>query len=92
MMEELFNLDKYLVRTAILAILALVSGIFITHKIIGPIFRIKKAFREISEGNYDVYINLRPGDEFFDMGKEINELAAALKRLDSSSDSKKKSS
>jgi nitrogen fixation/metabolism regulation signal transduction histidine kinase len=39
------------------------AGIVVTHKIVGPIFKMKRLLREVGEGNFKVQGRLRKGDE-----------------------------
>lgn len=53
-------------------------SIFITHKIAGPVFRMKKVAREIAGGDLNARIKLRNGDDLQDMAEDINYLAAQI--------------
>ncbi len=47
-------------------------GLFFSHKIAGPVYKIEKSVREISEGNLALKIKLRKGDEFWSLANIIN--------------------
>lgn len=53
-------------------------GIFISHKIVGPILVLKKNLRQISEGNYNIVMQLRKNDEFQDLKDHFNQMVSAL--------------
>jgi len=55
-------------------------GIFISHKMVGPILVLKKNLRQISEGNYNVVMRLRKNDEFQDIKDHFNQMASALQK------------
>jgi methyl-accepting chemotaxis protein len=54
-------------------------SIFVTHKIAGPLYRLKKTISEITNGNLDVKVNLRKGDDLKDLAEHVNMLAEELK-------------
>ena len=49
-------------------------GILLSHGVAGPLFRFKKIFREIRDGNLDARIVLRPKDELQDVAAIFNEM------------------
>ncbi len=62
---------------AVIALFGYVS-IFFSHKIAGPIYRIKMALREMAAGNYSNRITLRKGDELVDVAEHINALSEII--------------
>lgn len=54
-------------------------SIFITHKIAGPLYRLKKSLSEINEGNLEVKVKLRKGDDLKDLAEHVNMLAEELR-------------
>jgi len=64
---------------AVLAVLIFIFAIFISHRIAGPIYRIKSVIRAIGEGNLDAPVYLRKNDELHDLAEEINKLQESLK-------------
>ena len=54
-------------------------SIFITHKIAGPLYRMKKSISEIIKGNLDVKVNLRKRDDLKDLAEHVNMLAEELR-------------
>jgi len=54
-------------------------SIFITHKIAGPLYRLKKSLSMIVEGNLDVKVKLRKGDDLKDLAEHFNMLAEELR-------------
>ena len=53
-------------------------SIFITHKIAGPLYRLKKSLAMIVKGNLDVKVKLRKGDDLKDLAEHFNMLAEEL--------------
>ncbi len=58
--------------------LVAVLGLFISHKTAGPMFKFRKIFKEISNGNRAARIILRPGDDFQDVATAFNEMMDQL--------------
>lgn len=54
-------------------------SIFISHKIAGPLFRLKKSLDKITQGDLDVVIKLRKWDDLKDLAEHINMLVAELR-------------
>ena len=56
-----------------------VMGIFITHKMVGPIFVLKRDLQKLGQGKLGFTMNLRKRDEFQDMKACFNETIQALR-------------
>jgi methyl-accepting chemotaxis protein len=63
---------------AIILIYAVVS-IFISHKVAGPLFRLKRSLAMIAAGNLDIVIRLRKWDDLKDLAEHINLLTEELR-------------
>ncbi len=59
-------------------IITFFSGLIFSHRMAGPIFRIKRTLLEIAEGNLHEYIRLRKKDDFKSMAEVINSLKDSL--------------
>ncbi len=68
-----------LLRLLFLTPLVALIGLFLSNKIAGPIYRIKKSVKSVKAGNYDSMIKLREKDELHDLADEINSLVYKLK-------------
>ena len=55
-------------------------GILLTHKVAGPLVRIHAALTQMANGNFDVHMTLRKGDELIELAETVNYLAAFLRR------------
>lgn len=95
--------QRTIMTTLVTVLLALVvaiglAGIMITHKIAGPIFKMKRQIRELGEGSLKMPSKLRKGDELVDFfqafedtvkslrerqAKEIEQLDEAVKEAES---------
>jgi hypothetical protein len=60
--------------TALFPLLCFGWGVYHSHRIAGPIYRIRFVISEILEGNKSRRISLRPNDEFQDLAQDINKL------------------
>lgn len=56
-----------------------VAGIVVTHKVAGPIFKMKKHLGEVSEGKYQVPWSLRKGDELVEFFEAFRTMVVALR-------------
>lgn len=48
------------------------TSVFITHKMAGPVYRLKRILAEVSRGNLDITIRLRKKDDLKDLAEGIN--------------------
>ncbi len=71
----------YLFRFSLLLIIALFVGIYISHKIIGPIHRLEGAVKKMGEGDLSQHIFLRRGDEFAKLSQNLNILIEKFRQL-----------
>jgi len=58
--------------------LIFIMGLFFSHRIAGPVYRIEKTLREIIKGDLSLRIKLRDGDELIDLADMINSLTENL--------------
>ncbi len=56
-------------------------GTWFTHKVIGPVARIRRAMSEIARGNLDCEITLRDGDFLRAHVQDVNSAIQAIRRL-----------
>jgi nitrogen fixation/metabolism regulation signal transduction histidine kinase len=54
-------------------------GIYFTHRVAGPIFKVRKLLNQLERGEYPVGASLRKGDEFHEFFGDFMRLAAALR-------------
>lgn len=57
-----------------------ISAILLSHKIAGPLVRIKRALTQMVNNDYNVSIKLRKHDQLKDIANLINKLAENLKK------------
>ena len=56
-----------------------IAGIVVTHKVAGPIFKMKRHLGEVAEGKYQVPWSLRKGDELVDFFETFRKMVVALR-------------
>ncbi|MGD0280127.1 MAG: hypothetical protein ABSC11_12570 [Smithella sp.] len=54
-------------------------SIFISHKVAGPLFRLKKTLSQVTEGNLNVVVKLRKWDDLQDLADHLNILIEELR-------------
>ncbi len=68
------------IETLIAIPLVVACGIFVTHKVVGPLGRMKAALDAIGSGNFMMRLKLRKGDALVDLAEAINRLATSLQQ------------
>jgi nitrogen fixation/metabolism regulation signal transduction histidine kinase len=72
-------LIQILVGISILVLSLGVTGIVVTHRVVGPAFKMKSLFRHVSEGHLKLYGRLREGDELQDVFLEFERMIERLR-------------
>jgi nitrogen fixation/metabolism regulation signal transduction histidine kinase len=67
---------------AVMVVLIGLLGIYFTHKVAGPIFKMKKMLRQVGEGHLSVDARLRKGDELQDFFEAFTEMLANLRKFE----------
>ena len=67
-----------LAAVVLIGIGTVITVMYLSHRIAGPLFRIEKSLEEISSGNLGLKINLRSTDEIQRMAGKINEMTSNL--------------
>ena len=77
-------LDKIYLRLSIgfllLLPVAVISAILASHKIAGPLVRIKRTINQLIAGDYNLFVKLREGDYLQDIAGLLNKLVGSLKK------------
>lgn len=53
-------------------------SIFLSHRIAGPLYKLKKSMEEVARGNLDLRITFRKNDHFMDMQDTFNDMIQHL--------------
>jgi len=80
MVKKQADVDIFYKLTLLMIVVAVIS-FFISHKFAGPVYRIRKASKLVSEGNFSLRVNLRRGDEFIELVHDFNNMVKNLKEL-----------
>jgi nitrogen fixation/metabolism regulation signal transduction histidine kinase len=76
------NLRMWLAGSAVaLIVLLLVMGIFITHRIVGPVHKMKRLLRRVGTGRLAIEERLRRGDELEDLFDTFLQMTYSLRAM-----------
>lgn len=76
------NMMLLLIAGSVLLVLVLaIMGVFITHRIVGPVFRIKRLLRQVGTARFSVKQRLRKGDELEDLFETFVQMVHSLEAL-----------
>ena len=84
-LERFANAEDRKIRNAIVAGVALLTialgltGILVTHRVVGPAYRMKRLFEHVGEGHLTVTTGIRKGDELQDLYKSFAEMVESLR-------------
>ncbi len=65
----------------ILLIIFSIVAILFSHKIAGPIYRVEKIAEELKNGNLNINVRFRKGDELHHLADALNNMIAGIKNL-----------
>jgi methyl-accepting chemotaxis protein len=66
---------------AIVMLILGVSSIFVSHKVAGPIYRLKRSLAEVAGGNINLTLKFRKRDELHDLADSVNLVIHELRSL-----------
>ena len=73
--DQMYSMNWVFFVTALITlVLLLVSGVLISHKVAGPLFRLNNHFKKIASGNDLTKLNFRDGDFFPEVAESFNEI------------------
>lgn len=70
-----------MIPLGILTVLFSAMGVFYSHKIAGPVYRIKKVAEDLAAGNLNVDVRFRKGDEMQELADVLNKAIANLRGI-----------
>ncbi len=65
----------------IIFILLTIIVIFISHRIAGPLHRLKQYMKKLGDGDFALRLRFRTYDEIHDVADSFNEMVENLKKL-----------
>jgi hypothetical protein len=69
---------------ALMVVLIGMLGIYFTHKVAGPVFKMKRLLRQVGEGHLHVDARLRKGDELTDFFETFTQMVDGLRAMEMS--------
>jgi len=84
-LEQLAKQEDRKVRNAILIGVALMTlalgltGIVVTHRVVGPAYRMRRLFEHVGEGHLEVVTGIRKGDELQELFHSFGEMVESLR-------------
>jgi len=67
---------------ALMVVLIGLLGIYFTHKVAGPIYKMKRLLKQVGQGNLKVDARLRKGDELQDFFDAFTQMVAGLREME----------
>ena len=67
------------VTLTLLVVLVGLLGVYVTHKVAGPIHRMRALFKEVGDGQFSPFVPLRKGDELQEFFSEFSEMVQRLR-------------
>jgi len=74
-------LKTLVVFVPIIFVVMTIIVIFISHRIAGPLHRLKQYMQRVGKGDFSVRLRFRTYDEIHDVADSFNEMVEGLKRL-----------
>lgn len=63
------------------AILLFIAGIFLSHKMAGPLYAFKRELQKLQNGDFTAYLELRKKDEFKELKIPFNQWVESLQKM-----------
>jgi methyl-accepting chemotaxis protein len=68
---------------ALMVVLIGLLGIYFTHKVAGPVFKMKRLLKQVGDGHLHVDARLRRGDELVDFFDTFTQMVEGLRQMES---------
>src|SRR6185437_10745230 len=68
---------------ALMVVLIGLLGIYFTHKVAGPVFKMKRLLKQVGDGHLHVEARLRRGDELTDFFDAFTQMVEGLRQMES---------
>ena len=72
-------IQTVVVVMVLVSIATIIVTLFVSHKIAGPLYRLKKGMHDLGEGNFSTEIKIRKFDQLKDVVEAFNNMAKSLK-------------
>jgi hypothetical protein len=67
---------------ALMVVLIGMFGIYFTHKVAGPVFKMKRLLKQVGDGHLHVDARLRRGDELVDFFETFTQMVQGLRQME----------
>ncbi|MBN1596256.1 hypothetical protein JW933_10050 [candidate division FCPU426 bacterium] len=84
---EIPGANIYFIYKVVLAIIIFLTlcnitvGVYLSHKVAGPLFRFVMCTRDVMNGNLKIMVNLRKGDELRELEGSFNDMTEKLRAV-----------
>jgi HAMP domain-containing protein len=69
---------RYWLLAGLMVAIALVHAVFLTHRVVGPLVRFRRVFRDVAAGRLQHHLVLRQRDYLTDEAADLNAMTASL--------------
>lgn len=81
--EKIKNLQQQVllllgILQLVFLVITFILSIFLSHRIAGPLYRLRKSMEEVGRGNFDLRITFRKADHFMELQDVFNEMVQHL--------------
>jgi methyl-accepting chemotaxis protein len=80
--RQQFMIESLVGGLAMMVVLIGLLGIYFTHKVAGPIFKMKRLLGEVGAGHLHVDARLRRGDELTDFFEAFTQMVSGLRQME----------
>jgi methyl-accepting chemotaxis protein len=75
-------LESLIGGLALMVVLIGLLGIYFTHKVAGPVFKMKRLLKQVGDGHLHVDARLRRGDELIDFFETFTRMVEGLRQME----------
>lgn len=66
---------------AIIAVILFIAGIFLSHRMAGPLFALTREMKKLKEGDLTAHLRLRKRDEFKELKAPFNQWVESMRKM-----------
>jgi methyl-accepting chemotaxis protein len=80
--RQQFMIESLVGGLALMVVLIGMLGIYFTHKVAGPVFKMKRLLKQVGDGHLHVDARLRKGDELVDFFETFTQMVQGLRQME----------
>jgi methyl-accepting chemotaxis protein len=80
--RQQFMIESLVGGLALMVVLIGLLGIYFTHKVAGPVFKMKRLLKQVGDGHLHVDARLRKGDELVDFFETFTQMVQGLRQME----------